>query len=89
MSLALLVLWALWLLWVLWVLSGVQIMFQILNIYIQISTFRIMSYVNVMRIWNIIEELHGNVSTTSDVSVKSVMSVVGVVRGISYYRNWY
>ena len=40
-----------------------------------------------MRILNMIEELHGNVSTTSDVSVKSVMSVVSVVRGLFYYRN--
>ena len=38
-----------------------------------------------MRICNIIEEQHGNVSTTSDVSVKSVMSVVNVVRGLFYY----
>ena len=47
-----------------------------------------MSYVNEMHISNIIEELHGNVRTTSDVSVKSVISVisvVSVVRGLLYY----
>ena len=48
-----------------------------------------MSYLNVMRIWNIIEELYGYVSTTSDVSVKSVMSVVSVVRGLFYYTICY
>ena len=40
---------------------------------------------NIMHILNITEELQGNVSTTSDVSVKSVMSVVSVVRGLFYY----
>ena len=44
-----------------------------------------MSCVKVMRILNIIEELHGNVRTTSDVSVKSVMSVESVVSGLFYY----
>ena len=33
----------------------------------------------------IIEELDGNVSTATDVTVKSVMSVVSVVRGLFYY----
>ena len=82
MSLALLVLWALWLLWVLWVLSGVQILFLIINKYFKISTYRVMCYVNVMRIWNIIEQLRGNDSTTGDVSVKSIMSVLSVVMGL-------
>ena len=40
---------------------------------------------NVTRILNIIKELRGNVSTTSDVSVKSVMSVMSVLRGLFYY----
>ena len=40
---------------------------------------------NVMRILNIIKELRGNVSTTSDVNVKSVMSVVSVLRGLFYH----
>ena len=44
-----------------------------------------MSYVNVMRILTIIEELQGNIRTTSDVSFKSVMRVVRVVKGLFYY----
>ena len=47
-----------------------------------------MNYVNGMHILNIFEELHGNVRTTGDVSVKSVLSVisvVSVVRGQLYY----
>ena len=35
--------------------------------------------------YNIKEKLHGNVSTTSDVSVKRVVSVVSVVRNLFYY----
>ena len=35
--------------------------------------------------YNIKENLHGNVSTTSDVSVKRVMSVVSLVRNLFYY----
>ena len=42
-----------------------------------------------MRILDIIEELHGNVSNTSDVSAKSVMSVLSVGRGMIYYTILY
>ena len=48
-----------------------------------------MNYVNVMRTWNIIEELYSTVGTTSDVSVMSIMTVVNVVRGLFYFTISY
>ena len=55
------------------------------HLYFNISTIRVMSDFSVMRFRNILEELHDNVSTSSDVSVSSIMSVVRVVRGLFYF----